>query len=177
MNKIAQKSKSVCCLIIFALIIELMPLSIAKAGDRIDVRNVKYEVTGKQIVITYDLLGAADTEYDVTIMLKRRQVSVFEYTPKSIIGDFGQGKFSGIGKKIVWDFLEDFPQGLEGEDYYFVVKAEMLSSGSGILWWVIGGAAVAGGAAAVLSGGSKSGGSTTAPENGFPPPLGRPSGN
>ncbi len=130
MGTIMQMSKPVYCLIFFILIIEWMSLSEAKAGGWVDVRNVKYEMTEKQIVITYDLLGTPDTEYKVTITLKRRQMSSFEYTPRSISGDFGQGKFSGKGRQIIWDFLRDFPQGLEGDDYYFEVEAEILSSES-----------------------------------------------
>ncbi len=148
----------------------------AGASGGVDVLNVKFESSGGMITISYDLQAPADREYAVRITLRRKQNSSYVYTPISLKGDCGEGAFSGSNKKVTWDFFKEFPQGLDGDDFYFTVRVEMLPQKGSNTWLYIGGGAIiAGGAAAaiLLSGGSKESGGTTT-EQGYPKPLGRP---
>ncbi len=148
----------------------------ARASGGVDVLNVKFESTGGLITISYDLQAPADREYAVRITLRRKQNSSYVYTPIALKGDCGEGAFSGSNKKVTWDFFKEFPQGLDGDDFYFTVRVEMLPQKGSNAWLYIGGGAIiAGGAAAaiLLSGGSKESGGTTS-DQGYPKPLGRP---
>ena len=152
-----------------------MTSATARAGDDVLVTKVRFELSGQKIIIHYDLQGPADNTYRVKLLLKRKQLPAYEYGPRSLSGDVGEGKFTGANRQIVWEIQRDSVGALEGADFYFVVEAEMLSSRSNLLWYVGGGAAVVAGAAAVILGRGKSGGNAI--PDVFPKPVGRPSGN
>jgi hypothetical protein len=80
---------------------------------------------------------------------------------------------SGADKRILWNLAEEFPGGLTGDDYYFVVHQMEESSGISPFVWAGAGAAVLGGVAYLLFGGSspEQGGE---PAGSFPLPPGRP---
>ncbi|MCL5021356.1 MAG: hypothetical protein M1339_06835, partial [Bacteroidetes bacterium] len=75
---------------------------------------------------------------------RRRSDPSFQYSPKQLKGDIGVGKYGGADREIVWDLRDEFPMGLQGSDYYFVVDAKDIESGhsAGILTWIGAGAAV-----------------------------------
>jgi hypothetical protein len=104
--------------------------------------------------------------------LKKESQPAFMLNPKEISGDVGEDQNTGGGRRIVWEILKEFPAGLEGDDYYFKVDAEMMKKSSGIWWWIAGGAAVAGGTAAILLKSSPASGPTV--NNVFPQPPPRP---
>jgi hypothetical protein len=157
------------------LLLEVSFISAACAGEDVSVRNVRFEMWGQSIKIFYDLQGPAGENYNVRLLLKRRQDPSFQYEPRSLTGDFGQGKFAGNKRQISWDIQKEFPAGLEGEDFYFVAEVEMISSRTSILWYIGGGAAVVAGAAVLFLG--KDAPSGSAAPDVFPKPIGRPAGN
>jgi len=125
------------------------------------------------ISVTYDLLGSTDQLYKVSLILKRAGSKDLVYYPKSVSGDVGEGRFGGKDKKIIWKMKDDFPGGLSGSDFYFVVKAESIESGPNILLWAgVGVAAIAAVATYLIVGGEN--GTTTDQNNSFPMPPGRP---
>jgi hypothetical protein len=165
-------AKIVHFLLIALIIVEGIPLSFALAADEIRVENVRFEVVGTKVIISYDLVGAADTDCRVLIALKSRSDPSFSYVPDSVTGDVGEGKFVGGDRQVVWDFSREFPGGLKFEGYYFHVDAERVSGGIGTIVWLGGAALVAGGAAAYLLLSKKE---TAQPvDSGFPNPPGRP---
>ncbi len=170
MNKILRISWPVCLFLSIILIIESIPVSIARAEEKIEVMNVDYRISGSKIIISYDLSGPLDKEYKVALTLRRESQSDFEYEPKEVSGYVGENCKGGKRHEIEWNFLKEFPKGLSGNDYYFKVDAEMVKGGSSVWWWIAGGAAVAGGTAAVLSKGSS--GNNNKPV--FPGPPDRP---
>jgi hypothetical protein len=108
------------------------------------------------------------------VYLKKESDRAFSYSPRNLAGDAGEGRFAGTGRKVVWDIKKEFPLGLTGTDYYFVVKVTPVSSGSNLILWVGAGVAVvAGGVAAVLLF-SKSNDEQPGGSGGFPSPPGRP---
>ncbi len=171
--------KRITMAIIFVSAALLFNAGMLRAAGGVEVTNVKFTVTGGIITVSYDLQGPAERDYTVKLTLKRKQQPAYSYTPISVSGDAGDGSFAGAGRKIAWDFFKEFPQGLEGDDFYFHVdvamKPEKKSGGSNTWLYVAGGAVVAGGAAAaILLGGSKDKTSTTT--SGYPAPFGRPNG-
>src|SRR5204862_6931124 len=126
-------------------------------------------------IIHYDLVAPADAGYIVSVFLKKESNRAFSYSPRNLAGDAGEGKFAGAGKRVVWDIKKEFPQGLTGADFYFVVNVTPVESGSNILLWVGAGvAAVAAGVAAVLLFSKASDDQPGGSSGGFPSPPGRP---
>jgi hypothetical protein len=133
-------------------------------------KNSDFELQGDNIVIYYDLDADPDEEYEVQVFLLRESDQSFKYVPKFVSGDVGEGKFAGEKKKIVWEILKEFPDGLEGEDYYFEIIAE--ETGSSVIYYVGAALLAAGGAAALLLGGGDK--ETPSPEVNRASPPARP---
>jgi len=169
-----KRLRSLCLLLVAILLLEAMPIFSVRAGDEVIVRNVRFESSGQVITIFYDLQGPAENRYQVKLLLKRRQEPSFEYAPRSLTGDVGEGPFAGTNRQMVWEIQKDSLGAFGGTDFYFVVEAEMISSRTNILWYIGGGAAVVAGAAAVFLGKSTQNGAA-APDV-FPKPI-RPGGN
>ncbi|MGD0337703.1 MAG: hypothetical protein ABSB78_02835 [Bacteroidota bacterium] len=176
MQTIFQRCRFLFYLFALAIIIEGIPLTIVQAEEKVEVRNVRFEVSGKVIVLNYDLQGPANRDYKVSLTLKRKMDITFQYKPIVLKGSVGEDCQIGDNKQITWDILKEMPQGLEGDDFYFIIQAELIPASSYTWWYIAGGAAVVGGAVAyiVLS---KGGGETTLVAQGFPKPVGRPVGN
>jgi hypothetical protein len=140
-----------------------------KAQDPI-VKNSRFEPQGNNIVIYYDLVADPDEEYEVQLFLLRESDQNFKYTPQFVSGDVGEGKFAGEEKKIVWDVNREFPDGLEGDDFYFEIKADEV--GSSVIYYVGAALVAAGGAVALLLGGGSD--DETAPDVRRASPPARP---
>ena len=176
MQTCLQKSKSFCYVLIALLLMQGVPLSIALAREDNPVQNVHFEISGTKILILYDLQGSTSESFVVKLTLRRTSNTTFAYVPKIVSGDIGEGKLGGKNKQITWEILREFQQGLAGDDFYFVVTANVLPSGSNAWLWFGGGAAVLGGTAFLLLKGKAEGPVSTG-DTGFPQPIGRPSGN
>ena len=57
-------------------------------------------------------------------------------------GDVGKGSFAGRDRKAIWDPAREFPDGLAGPDFFFVVEAEVSSGGISTWVWIGGGAII-----------------------------------
>ena len=66
-------------------------------SQEVKVSNVIYELSGREIIIYYDLEGDIEEEYEVIVKLKRESIPLYEIIPQSVKGDVGEGYF--IGKK------------------------------------------------------------------------------
>jgi hypothetical protein len=172
---ILHKSRSLCYLLIVCLLASSVSVARGVTDEQIKAQNVRFQAVGTKIVIRFDVEGPQDRDCTVKLILKREQNQSFAHIPRATAGDIGEGRFVGKDREISWDILKEFPQGLEGDDYYFVVEVELISRGMSPLWYVGGGLAIVGGVAAFLLGKS-SPASATATES-FPKPIGRPSGN
>ncbi len=181
MRRLQPYLKLIASALLVALPAELlMPgIVLARQGEQSVVQNVRASRQGPQVTILYSLGGEAGRAYTVTLTLKREQDQNFTYSPKKVAGDVGEDVTAGTDKRMVWDLSDEYPTGLAGNDFYFVVEAVGQKIGGGIspLVW-IGGAAAVGGAAALLLLSKKSSGSggTTPPPTSaeFPAEPGRP---
>jgi PKD repeat protein len=155
----------------------VVALALAQAHGEV-VRNVQLEQEDGRVVVSYDLTGTAK-KYNVDLLLSTDGGQNFQPLPLQVTGDVGKGIRPGAGKEIVWMVLDDFPEGLAGEQYRLQVAAKK-QGGKGLLY-LVGGAIVAGGGAtvALLLGGSGENGDPPPdpPSSGIPTPPGRPGGN
>jgi len=142
-----------------------------------NVENVSYKVSGSKVIINYDLIGNSKQLYKVSLILRRTSSTDVKYVPKTVTGDIGEGKFAGEGRQIIWDIEKDFPGGLSGEDYYFIIQAEKVnpSSSDFLLWTGLGVAAAAAIVTYIVVGNQNGTSNPEIPGGGtFPPPPGRP---
>ncbi len=140
------------------------------------IENARWEVAGDVVVITYDLIGDSNLAYDVQVTLTRESNKSFKLVPRAVTGSVGRGKFAGTRMEIRWNYKQDVPQGLEGEDYAFefVINIVREEGSSNLLYYLGGGALAAGAAAAVLLGGGKKAAATPTPTGLPSPPAERP---
>lgn len=145
-------------------------------SQTIKVENVRFELEGDKVAIYFDLKGEHGEKYDISLFLLNDDDPGYRHEPEFLSGDIGEVEYFGIDKKIVWDIDKEFPEGLEGEGFYFEVIA--VEAGGGIAWYYFVGAAVIGGSAALLIGGSESTNGTTngTPANDIADPPARPGG-
>lgn len=79
------------------------------------VENLRFEQSGKQIIIYYDLTGAQPGQtFDVQVFCSTDGGKTFGAALKQISGDAGSNITGGNGKKVVWNVLDERDR-LEGE--------------------------------------------------------------
>jgi hypothetical protein len=142
--------------------------------DKVKITNVHYRYQDGKIIITYDLSGPKDKNYEVNISLKREDDSLYVQYPdiKLLTGKVGKGSFTGREQQIIWDIGKENLKNFTGVDYYFKVNAR-IAKPNNLLYWIGGGAAVLGGGAYLLLSGKKE--VTPIPvKQGFTMPVGRP---
>lgn len=140
------------------LLVQSVPLSaaFAEGTEQTSIENVRFESTADLVKIYYDLNAPVDKVHDVRITLRRESDITFTYRPLNITGDVGTIVFPGQKRRIVWEILKEFPDGLPGDDFYFVIDAEYVEPESNTPWLLIGGgAALVGGVVLLLSMGGK----------------------
>ncbi len=156
-----------------ALMFSVTP-ALAGGSQQATVSGVHFKMTHGRVYITYNLIGDPTAEYRVSVVLRNGDDAGYEYTPKSLKGDVGVGRYAGPGRQIVWAISNEFPDGLPGSDYYFVVSAKRVnkSSGPGLFAMVGTGVAVVAAAVTYLV---ISGLHSQSPHSpGLPAPPGRP---
>jgi hypothetical protein len=171
---ILHKSRRLCYLLIVCLLVPSVSFARSVTDEQIRTQNVRFQVVGTKIIIRFDLEGPQDRDYTIKLTLKREQNQSFVHIPRAAAGDIGEGRFAGKDRQISWDILKEFSDGLEGNDYYFVIEVELISRGMSPLWYVGGGLAIVGGVAAFLLG--KTAPASPAATESFPKPIGRPTG-
>ena len=140
--------------------------------------NVGFKVRGDVVEIYYDLTAPSDQVYNITVTMKRRFDKTFSYIPVAVSGDVGQAVIPGESKLVTWKLNNEFPNGLPGDDCFFVIEAEVGSgtpeSGISPYIWVAGGAAVVVGIVVIAASHGGGGGPQPPPPAVFPNPPGRP---
>ena len=143
------------CLFLLQLPVEARSLP----QEKIKAQNINLEVTEHMAIITYDLIAQSGETYNVEAFLVKEGDSSFRIPVKSATGDIGEGKFTGLQRRIQWDWKKDLPKDFAGGTEYSVeVIATHIPQESGGGSWVyyVLGAVVIGGGAAALLGGKKS---------------------
>lgn len=130
-------------------------------AQKLKISNVNYKVFEDFIEINYDLTGDETEEYKIDCYLRKENESSFNHKLLYAKGDIGKGKYIGKNNLIKWEFVREFPLGLAGSDYYFVVTVDEISSGYS--WYYYVGAAAIGGTAALFLLGGEADKKTTEP--------------
>jgi hypothetical protein len=134
-----------------------------------NVNNIRFEQVNDRIIITYDLSGIPEQRYDVTLMLQKKNDPAFHFVPKSISGKIGNELVCGENLQAEWKYAEEFPDGIQNGEYYFVGYASEEQETSISPWIWIGAALIVGGIVFLLANKAKD---ETPGE--FPLPPGRP---
>jgi hypothetical protein len=124
-------------------------LLVASNGIRsqaLAVKNVRFvHQADNKVEVTYDLIGDPSKKYTVALALARSNYKKpFSLSRNNLYGDVGKNIRAGKGKRITWDLHKDYPNGLEGDGFVFVVDAQ-LQKGAGKWPWIMAGLAVASG--------------------------------
>ena len=166
--------KIICAMIV--LMINASAFAASSSSQQSKIQHVRFNMYGSSVVINYDLLGDPSAKYKVSLVLRKGSDLSFVYFPKELSGDIGIGRFVGQRRQIVWAISQEFPKGLEGNDFYFVVQAQEIEqkTNSQILTWIGSGVAVLAAAATfvILKNNKLETGSPTS--SGLPSPLGQP---
>lgn len=177
MLTILARQRAVCLLLAVLLVVQGSPIIARAQGENtIGIDNVRFEITGDLVRVYYDLSGPPDRVHSVQLTLRRESDPTFIYRPINLTGEVGTVVFPGQKRRITWDFTKEFPDGLSGSDYYFVVDVELVEpEGTNSLIWWGGGAAVAVSIVAVILLSKKAGDTPPPPPPAeFPAPPGRP---
>jgi hypothetical protein len=109
--------KTVCLVLIPSLITTTLVQAQQRQQEG-QIRNEDWNVQGNVIVITYDLFGSPG-EYNIRLAFKEEENPSFNVVPKSVTGDIENVR-PGTGKRIVWNYRQDIPGGLNPQGLYYV---------------------------------------------------------
>jgi len=93
----------------------LLILAIPATLIAAEVINLKVGQSGDKGFATFDLagkVGEREAEVFVTLTINGEKYSADKLT---LSGDFGKKVKTGVGRRIVWDILNDIPTGFDGE--------------------------------------------------------------
>lgn len=117
------------------------------------VQNVRFtQRADSNVEVTYDLTGNPAKKYSVRLSLvKSGSRAAFPLSREALSGNFGKAVSPGRGLRILWNLPKDYPRGLEGEGFVFIVEVYEQKRGGSSKPWIIGGlTAVGGGTIAFL---------------------------
>jgi hypothetical protein len=134
--------------------------------------NVKWSTRGDIIVINYDLTGAPESKFEVSLVMRRENDTSFAVVPRTIEGDVGGGIAAGTDREAQWYYRRDYPLGFSGKGYYFEVQVKKIEQHSNLIYYIAGAAAVVGGIVAIIA--SKNQPSGPPPPGDLPYPPVRP---
>lgn len=86
-----------------------------------EITNISVKQEGKNVVVTYDLIGKAGVEYAISLEVSDDGGQTFGIRPKSLTGSVGSGILPGKNKKITWDVLGDVTK-LTGTGFVFRIR-------------------------------------------------------
>ncbi len=136
--------------------------------------NIKWTTKGDLIIVNYDLNIPADQRVVVDVIMRKEGDPIFSAIPQTVEGDVGEGQFGGNSREIRWYYRRDFPQGFQGEGYFFEIHVREIGTPMTWLYYVVGGAALTGGIIALLVSKNQN---TVTPAVELPLPPDRPGGN
>jgi hypothetical protein len=112
------------------------------------VKITKIEIVDGKYVVYYNLIGAKDEKYIISLYLRKRSDESYRYKLNNVTEDVGEGYFAGVNRKIIWDIKSELQTNQLENDFYFVLGAKESVSGISPLVWIGAGVAILGGGAA-----------------------------
>lgn len=99
------------------------------------VENVHFNKKTETVDVYYDLLAkSSDAKFEIQLLLSLGQDKTYRIDSTSTSGDIGEGILPGKKKKISWNVLDDFPQGIQGKQIQFIVNAQKTNSKNNNKW-------------------------------------------
>jgi hypothetical protein len=140
------------------IVLFLLVFTCALQGQEPQVQNVRFtQRVDSNVEVTYDLIGNPAKKYSVRLSLvKSGSRAAFPISKESLSGYVGEAVSPGRGLRILWNLPKDYPRGLEGEGFVFIVEVYEQRRGGSATPWLLGGLAAGGGVAiliAILGGG------------------------
>lgn len=87
------------------------------------VENVQFSQEEDLVTITYDLISDSDdARFNVQLLLEYENGQLIELNSGSVEGEVGSNILPGKEKKIIWNVLEDYPNGLQSDQIQFAVN-------------------------------------------------------
>jgi len=93
------------------------------------VTNIRFEQSGKQVVIYYDISGVRSSTWNIEIYCSQDGGTTWGNPLRKLNGDFGPAIKPGTNKQIKWDVLDEREK-LEGEISFKVTATEDYASGT-----------------------------------------------
>jgi uncharacterized protein (TIGR02145 family) len=113
---------------IFSILFTFIGFSNLLLAQRVE--NVRFEQQGRQIVITYDLPGIDDEQYEVSVYCSTDGGTTWGQALQKVTGQVGVDQTAGTNKKIIWDVLAEREK-LEGNIVFEIsIKTMELNSGT-----------------------------------------------
>lgn len=131
---------------IIILIFILFPVSFV-ASQEVMIKNVHFEFNDELIFIYYDCENQNENDLFFEASLCSKVDSSAIINLKNISGDIGKGIFSGIKRKIIWDYKKDYSGKIDSGNFYFKITASKIESTN---WYYYVGAAIIGGGIAAI---------------------------
>lgn len=93
--------------------------------EKHNVSNVHFKQKNEQVFIYYDLAGISTKDfYDVHVSLTNDQGKKYKVDTTAASGDIGPHVTAGKNKKITWNLRQNYPNGLDGKQFQFMVTAD-----------------------------------------------------
>lgn len=131
--------------ILYLILIFFSVSGLAKAQE---ISNAKFDISENTVNIYYDLKTDTKKEYEVTVVLKRKNQPGFILELDEATGNIGDDQYAGVNKKIVWKPGSKELSVLDGDDFYFEITAV---EAKGSTWYYYVGGVVAGGVVAAVT--------------------------
>jgi len=87
------------------------------------IKNVHFSTNDNNVWIFYDLQGNAESSYQIQLLASTNGGKTYTISPTNVTGDVGKGVHPGKNKQIIWNVMEDYPDGIKGLNFQFLVKA------------------------------------------------------
>lgn len=130
---LSLRSKALLRIVIFSLLAWSCKTLSGGSGktDPPRVTNVHYTQIQDSVIIYYNLISHAPNErYRVHLYLSMDGGKNFNLTPQSVSGDVGADILPGNQRRIVWNVLKDYPDGINGKSYQFLIRAQPQNNNS-----------------------------------------------
>jgi len=114
------------------------------SAQLVSVQNVTFKQIDELIIVHYDLEGNPKRKYKVELYLSDDGGATFTIRTKALHGDVGKNIVPGSGKEIIWEMMDDYPNGLEGENFVFAVDVKLQKGRGKALLYILGAGAVGG---------------------------------
>ncbi len=116
------------------------------------VTDVNFTQKEEKVFIYYDLHGKKGNTYPVNLKLKTSNGETLDISPSTLEGDIGKKIAPGKGKRIEWNIVENYPNGLNSDKVQFVVYTQNKTDKKKSTWYyyTAGGALILGAGTALI---------------------------